>query len=236
MFNSASVIKIPVLVLAFQMADKGAIKLDERITIRKEDIRGGSGHFPLSRRGPAADVPRRAAADGDHQRQHRHRPGDREGRRRRARQRVVEGVRIRGWPAACVQTTGELFAKYGALAPADDRNAKTNADRSYWLGEITPARRRPDDRSDREEDDRLDGRLRRHAAHDARAAGRRAPAAIISSPSRSPTRPATSRPCSPTTSASSTRARDRSWFHSSAMPSLATTAKRKIASAASRSN
>ena len=45
MFNSASVIKIPVLVLAFQMADKGAINLDERITIRKEDIRGGSGIF-----------------------------------------------------------------------------------------------------------------------------------------------------------------------------------------------
>ena len=44
-FNSASVIKIPVLVLAFQMADRGELKLDERITIRKEDIRGGSGIF-----------------------------------------------------------------------------------------------------------------------------------------------------------------------------------------------
>jgi len=29
-FNSASVIKIPVLVIAFQMVDKGALKLDER--------------------------------------------------------------------------------------------------------------------------------------------------------------------------------------------------------------
>src|SRR5688572_31353641 len=45
MFNSASVIKIPVLVLAFQMADKGALNLDERLLIRKEDIRGGSGIF-----------------------------------------------------------------------------------------------------------------------------------------------------------------------------------------------
>ena len=44
-FNSASVIKIPVLVLAFQMAERGELKLDERITIRKEDIRGGSGIF-----------------------------------------------------------------------------------------------------------------------------------------------------------------------------------------------
>src|SRR5262245_45862290 len=44
-FNSASVIKIPVLVLAFQMADRGELKLDERIEIRKEDVRGGSGIF-----------------------------------------------------------------------------------------------------------------------------------------------------------------------------------------------
>ncbi|MGH9221314.1 MAG: serine hydrolase, partial [Vicinamibacterales bacterium] len=44
-FNSASVIKIPVMVLAFQMAERGELKLDERIAIRKEDIRGGSGIF-----------------------------------------------------------------------------------------------------------------------------------------------------------------------------------------------
>jgi hypothetical protein len=37
-----------------------------------------------------------------------------------------------------VQTTGELFAKYNALGPNDDRNAKTNGDHAYWLGEITP--------------------------------------------------------------------------------------------------
>ena len=33
-FNSASVIKIPVLVLAFQMAEKGQLSLAERVTIR----------------------------------------------------------------------------------------------------------------------------------------------------------------------------------------------------------
>ena len=37
-----------------------------------------------------------------------------------------------------VQTTGELFAKYDALTPNDDRNAKTNGDHAYWLGELTP--------------------------------------------------------------------------------------------------
>ena len=35
------------------------------------------------------------------------------------------------------QTTGDLFAKYNALTPADDRNGKTNGDRAYWLGEIS---------------------------------------------------------------------------------------------------
>ena len=44
-FNSASVIKLPVLLLAYQMADKGTLSLDERVTIRKEDVRGGSGIF-----------------------------------------------------------------------------------------------------------------------------------------------------------------------------------------------
>src|SRR4029453_780537 len=44
-FNSASVIKIPVMVLAFQMADNGALSLSERITINASDFRGGSGIF-----------------------------------------------------------------------------------------------------------------------------------------------------------------------------------------------
>ena len=44
-FNSASVIKIPVLMLAYQMAEKGELSLAERVTIRAEDVRGGSGIF-----------------------------------------------------------------------------------------------------------------------------------------------------------------------------------------------
>jgi hypothetical protein len=31
-----------------------------------------------------------------------------------------------------------LFAKYGALPQGSNRNDKTNADRAYWLGEMTP--------------------------------------------------------------------------------------------------
>lgn len=136
-FNSASVIKIPVLVLAFQMADKGEIKLDERITIRKEDIRGGSGIFRYHDAGlqpTFRDVLLQMVITSDNTATD------------LAIAKVGGVARVNSWlkesgyadGQRLVQTTGELFAKYGALTPADDRNAKTNADRSYWLGEISP--------------------------------------------------------------------------------------------------
>jgi beta-lactamase class A len=42
-FNSASVIKLPVMVIAFQMADEKKLSLDERVEMKKSDFRGGSG-------------------------------------------------------------------------------------------------------------------------------------------------------------------------------------------------
>lgn len=42
-FNSASVIKIPIMVLAYQLAEQGKLKLDSRVEMRKADLRGGSG-------------------------------------------------------------------------------------------------------------------------------------------------------------------------------------------------
>ena len=144
-FNSASVIKIPVLALAFQMADKGAINLDERITIRKEDIRGGSGifrHHDAGLQPTFRDVLLQMVITSDNTATD------------LAIAKVGGVARVNAWlkesgysdPSTgsgqvamrLVQTTGELFAKYTALAPNDDRNAKTNSDRSYWLGEITP--------------------------------------------------------------------------------------------------
>jgi beta-lactamase class A len=44
-FNSASVIKIPVMVLAYRMADQKKLNLDERVEIKPADLRGGSGIF-----------------------------------------------------------------------------------------------------------------------------------------------------------------------------------------------
>jgi beta-lactamase class A len=150
-FNSASVIKIPVLVLAFQMADKGTINLDERITIRKEDIRGGSGIFryhDIGLQPTFRDVLLQMVITSDNTATD------------LAIAKVGGVARVNAWlkesgyadGQRLVQTTGDLFAKYTALGqgdasrrgPADaaraeaDRNAKTNADHSYWLGEITP--------------------------------------------------------------------------------------------------
>jgi beta-lactamase class A len=152
MFNSASVIKIPVMVLAFQMADRGELKLDERITIGKADIRGGSGIFRYHDEGlqpTFRDVLLQMIITSDNTATD------------LSIAKVGGVARVNAWlkqagyadPSASsgspraesrgdgmrlTQTTGELFAKYNALGPADDRNAKTNADRSYWLGEISP--------------------------------------------------------------------------------------------------
>jgi beta-lactamase class A len=136
-FNSASVIKIPVLVQAFQMAERGELKLDERITIRKADIRGGSGIFRYHDDGlqpTFRDVLLQMIVTSDNTATD------------LAIAKVGGVARVNAWlkqagyadGQTLTQTTGELFAKYNALGPADDRNAKTNADRSYWLGEITP--------------------------------------------------------------------------------------------------
>lgn len=136
-FNSASVIKLPVLVLAFQMADKGAINLDERITIRKEDIRGGSGIFryhDIGLQPTFRDVLLQMVITSDNTATD------------LAIAKVGGVARVNAWlkesgysdGQRLVQTTGDLFAKYNALGPNDDRNARTNADRSYWLGEISP--------------------------------------------------------------------------------------------------
>jgi beta-lactamase class A len=42
-FNSQSVIKIPVMVRAFQLAEQGTLKLDERVTLTRAMLRDGSG-------------------------------------------------------------------------------------------------------------------------------------------------------------------------------------------------
>jgi len=42
-FNSASVIKIPIMVLAYELAGQRKLDLDSRVEMRRSDLRGGSG-------------------------------------------------------------------------------------------------------------------------------------------------------------------------------------------------
>lgn len=136
-FNSASVIKIPVLVLAYQLAGQGALSLDERVTIRKADIRGGSGVFRYHDEGlqpTVRDVLMQMIITSDNTATD------------LAIAKVGGVARVNAWLAQhgygdglkLTQTTGDLFAKYAALPPGADRNARTNGDRRFWLGEMTP--------------------------------------------------------------------------------------------------
>jgi beta-lactamase class A len=136
-FNSASVIKIPVLVLAFQMADKGELSLAQRITINAADFRGGSGIFRYNDPGlqpTLRDVLLQMVITSDNT----------------ATDLAIGKVggvdRVNAWLTSSGygdalklnMTTADLFAKYGALPQGANRNEKTNDDRAYWLGAMTP--------------------------------------------------------------------------------------------------
>jgi beta-lactamase class A len=136
-FNSASVIKIPVLLLAYQLARDGKLSLSDRLTIDKADVRGGSGVFRYHDPGlqpTLRDVLMQMVITSDNTATD------------LAIAKVGGVAAVNAWLDAnkyggairLTQTTGELFAKYGALKPGDDRNAKTNSDRTFWLGEMTP--------------------------------------------------------------------------------------------------
>jgi beta-lactamase class A len=136
-FNSASVIKIPVMVLAFRLADARTLSLAERITITAADVRGGSGvfrYFDAGLQPTLRDVLLQMIITSDNT------ATDLAIAKVGGTARVNAWLRDNGYADALklTQTTGELFARYGALPQGADRNEKTNADRSYWLGEMTP--------------------------------------------------------------------------------------------------
>ena len=136
-FNSASVIKIPVMVLAFQMADKGQLSLADRITINASDFRGGSGVFRYNDPGlqpTLRDVLLQMIITSDNT------ATDIAIAKVGGAEKVNAWLRTNGYGDALTlnMTTAELFAKYGALPQSANRNEKTNADRAYWLGAMTP--------------------------------------------------------------------------------------------------
>jgi beta-lactamase class A len=136
-FNSASVIKIPVMTLAFQMADKGALSLADRVTINASDFRGGSGIFRYNDPGlqpTIRDVLLQMIITSDNT------ATDLAIGKVGGVERVNAWLRDHGYADALTlnMTTGDLFAKYRALPQGTSSNEKTNGDRGYWLGTMTP--------------------------------------------------------------------------------------------------
>ena len=134
-FNSASVIKIPVMLLAFQLADQGKLSLTERITIQAADVRGGSGVFRFHDAGlqpTLRDVLLQMIITSDNT------ATDLAIGKVGGIGPVNAMIKRAGYdPMQLTMTTGELFAKYGAL-PAANSDDKTINDPAYWLGSMTP--------------------------------------------------------------------------------------------------
>ena len=136
-FNSASVIKLPVMTLAFEMADQGALSLSDRVTINATDVRGGSGIFRYHDPGlqpTFRDVLLQMIITSDNT------ATDLAIAKVGGVDRVNAWLKDHGYADALTlnMTTGDLFAKYRALPQGSNANEKTNGDRSYWLGVMTP--------------------------------------------------------------------------------------------------
>jgi beta-lactamase class A len=124
-FNSASVIKIPVMVLAYRLAELGRLDLDERVPIEAADIRGGSGIFRYHDLGltpTLRDVILQMIITSDNT------ATDLTIRRVGGVEKVNEWLRLEGYTRTRIhQTTFELFRKrfelldpeYASLSPQD---------------------------------------------------------------------------------------------------------------------
>jgi beta-lactamase class A len=136
-FNSASVIKIPILALAFEMADHGRLSLADRVTITAADRRGGSGVFRYHDPGlqpTIRDVLLQMVITSDNT------ATDLALGKVGGVDAVNAWLRTNGYADALHlnMTTGQLFSLYGQLPQDANRNEKTNTDRAYWLGTMTP--------------------------------------------------------------------------------------------------
>ena len=134
-FNSASVIKLPILALAMQQVDAGTRSLATRLTVTADTRRGGSGilrQFDAGLQPTYRDVLAQRVITSDYP----------------ATDLAIAQVggidRVNAWIAAngggmrLFYTVAQVFAKVREPAyTANPRDAVAN-NKAYWLGEMTP--------------------------------------------------------------------------------------------------
>lgn len=134
-FNSASVIKLPVLTLAMQLVDRGTLSLASRLTLTAENTRGGSGilqRFDAGLQPTLRDVLAQMVITSDNTATD------------LAIAQVGGVAAVNAWIAAngggmtLLYTVAEVFA--AARTPAYAANPRVGVanNRAYWLGVITP--------------------------------------------------------------------------------------------------
>ena len=134
-FNSASVIKLPVLTLAMQLVDRGTLSLASRLAVTAENKRGGSGilqRFDAGLQPTLRDVLAQMVITSDNTATD------------LAIAQVGGVAAVNAWIAAngggmtLLYTVAEVFA--AARTPAYTANPReaVASNRAYWLGVITP--------------------------------------------------------------------------------------------------
>lgn len=134
-FNSASVIKLPVLALAMQQIDAGTLSLSTRLTITAADRRGGTGilrTFDAGLQPTLGDVLAQMVITSDNTATD------------LAITQVGGVARVNAWIDAngggmkLLYTVADVFKQAATPGYAANPRAAVTNDRSYWLGEVTP--------------------------------------------------------------------------------------------------
>lgn len=134
-FNSASVIKLPVLVLAMQQVDAGTRSLATRLTIAAQDKRGGTGvlqHFDPGLQPTYRDVLTQMVITSDNT------ATDLAIAQVGGVDRVNEWIGANGGGMRLFYTLAQVFAKTREPAYSADPRAAVASRKAYWLGEVTP--------------------------------------------------------------------------------------------------
>jgi len=140
-FSTRSVIKIPIMVLSFQLVEQGRLRLDNRVEVRKEDMRSGSG--VLSSHDPGLnptirDVITEMVITSDNT------ATDIMIQQVGGVNRVNEWIRAHGFTQTeLIQDIRAVFQKRDLLAqkkpdPSREEMIEREHDRNNWLGVTTP--------------------------------------------------------------------------------------------------